>query len=56
MKKSPFTHARKQPHKLSLRSETIRMLTEHELTLVAAGNCMNGSAVTQNNTVTLGIC
>ncbi|HSK04188.1 MAG TPA: hypothetical protein VK932_23200 [Kofleriaceae bacterium] len=56
MKKSTTAHARKQLPKLSLRSETVRMLTEHELTLVAAGNCVNGSGQTHISTNLLGIC
>ncbi len=56
MKKSPSAHCSKQPRKLSLRSEIVRMLTEHELTLVAAGNCVNGSGQTQIGTNLVGVC
>ncbi len=56
MKKSPIAHASKQLRKLALRSETIRMLTEHELTIVVAGNCVNGSSQTHIETNLLGIC
>ena len=48
MKKSSFTHDNSKAHKLSLRSETVRILTERELILVAAGNCVNASTQSQN--------
>lgn len=56
MKKSPVAHAGKQPPRLSLRSETVRMLTQHELTLIVAGNCVQGSSHTNNETNAFGIC
>jgi hypothetical protein len=56
MKKSFVAHANKQHPKLSLRSETVRMLTQHELTLVVAGNCVNGSSQTNHETNLVGIC
>jgi hypothetical protein len=56
MKKSPVAHAGKQPPRLSLRSETVRMLTQHELILIVAGNCVQGSSHTHNETNALGVC
>jgi hypothetical protein len=57
MKKSDSTHNNSKTHKLSLRSETVRILTERELILVAAGNCVNASSYSQNTTSNLvGVC
>ncbi len=47
--KKPFTaHRNTGLAKLSFRSETIRVLTERELTLVVAGNCVKASEFSQN--------
>ena len=57
MKKSNSTQNRSQTDKLSLRSETIRILTERELILVAAGNCVTGSMESQATAANLdGVC
>ena len=57
MKKTNSTQNRSQADKLSLRSETIRILTERELFLVAAGNCVKASMDSQNSTTYLnGVC
>ncbi len=50
MKKSITSHRNVGITRLSLRSETIRMLTERELTLVVAGNCVKASGFSQNIT------
>jgi hypothetical protein len=57
MKKSDSTHTNSKTHKLSLRAETVRILTERELILVAAGNCVNASMQSQISTANLvGAC
>jgi hypothetical protein len=57
MKKSSITNNDSKPGRLSFRPETIRILTERELTLVVAGNCVKGSVVSQATTSTLvGTC
>lgn len=50
MKKSMTRRESTEPQKLSFRPETIRILTEQQLTLVAAGNCLNASMYSQNST------
>ena len=50
MKKLKLSPDHATPDKLSLRAETLRLLTERELILVAAGNCMNASAYSQGST------
>jgi hypothetical protein len=47
MKKSRIKYAHEKAPTLSLRRETLRILTARELTLVAAGNCLNGSDPSQ---------
>lgn len=47
--RSPVTRERSNPARLSLRAETLRALTARELTLVAAGNCLNGSLMSQTS-------
>jgi hypothetical protein len=57
MKKSTSTLMSAGNQKLSFRPETIRVLTERELTLVAAGNCLKASAHSQEtSSEQLGIC
>jgi len=57
MKKSNPARGNLKFKQLSLRSETIRILTERELTLVRAGNCLEGSVVTQDAAMALaGAC
>jgi hypothetical protein len=57
MKKSKATHKYVDRSKLSIRLETVRILTEHELSLVVAGNCVYGSAYTQQaDTKIVGTC
>ena len=53
MKKPDASPRRMKTNKLSLRIETIRILTERELTLVLAGNCVNASAYSQNTSSNL---
>jgi hypothetical protein len=50
MKNPQRSRAHAGPDKLSLRTETLRILTERELILVAAGNCLNASAYSQQTT------
>lgn len=52
MKNLTIARRKAATHKLSLHAETIRMLTGQELTLVVAGNCLNGSSGTQNTSPT----
>ena len=47
MKKSMRAHRNTGLKKLPFCPETIRILTEQELTLVVAGNCLNASVVSQ---------
>ena len=49
MKKSQVTRPDPSRRKLALRSETVRILTEREITLVAAGNCVHASVNSQSN-------
>jgi hypothetical protein len=57
MKKSMIARKNAATHKLSLHSETIRMLTGRELTLVVAGNCLDGSMASQiTSTMFAGAC
>jgi hypothetical protein len=43
--------------KMALRSETLRVLTQQELAVVAAGNCLNGSGISQETAAPLvGVC
>jgi hypothetical protein len=42
---------------MALRSETLRVLTQQELAVVAAGNCLNGSGISQETAAPLvGVC
>ena len=57
MKKPLASYRNTKTSKLSLRSDTIRILTERELTLVVAGNCIDASMISQKITTNLaGIC
>lgn len=56
MKKFNIARNNDKANKLQLRPETIRILTAHELALVAAGNCMNGSGHSNVNPTQFGIC
>jgi hypothetical protein len=57
MKQPKTTRDHAKADKLSLRSETVRILTERELILVAAGNCVNGSMISQGTVTNLvGAC
>ena len=57
MKKLNATHKNTNSNRLPLRSETVRILTARELSLVAAGNCFNGSQQSQNGGTNLvGVC
>jgi len=56
MKKPNLAYNAAGTNGLFLRAETIRILTKRELILVAAGNCLNGSAITQSPTTLAGIC
>jgi len=51
--RSRIAYDRSKSDKLSLRSQTLRILTERELTLVMAGNCVNGSIYSQGSTANL---
>lgn len=53
MKRTITSHRNVGFNKLSLRAETIRTLTERELILVVAGNCVNASMFSQNTTTNL---
>lgn len=46
MKKSHGSHRHANSNKLTLRGETVRILTDRELTVVIAGNCVYGSVPT----------
>jgi hypothetical protein len=46
MKRSNYSRNNVNSYKLSLRAETVRVLTERELALVVAGDCVYGSGVT----------
>ncbi len=57
MKKSGIECNHEKIPTLTLRRETLRILTARELRLVAAGNCANGSHQTQGSATNLvGIC
>ena len=57
MKRTVTSSTDPRADRLALRSETIRMLTERELVLVVAGNCLQASLITQNATTDrVGIC
>jgi hypothetical protein len=57
MKKPEISHRSTKTDKLPLRSETIRILTERELTLVVAGDCIYASLATQKTaTNAAGVC
>lgn len=56
MKKPNPSRDHTRPDKLSLRSETLRILTERELILVAAGNCLNASVYSQTTADAGGTC
>jgi len=55
MKKSNIRNSNLKTDKLSLRVEIVHVLTRQELTLAIAGNCQDGSVVTQLPPA-LGIC
>lgn len=57
MKKHDIARNNARINKLALRSETIRVLSEQELTLVVAGNCLNASVYSQTTSTNLpGVC
>jgi hypothetical protein len=57
MKRTGSMGNQQRGNKLSLRSEMIRILTEQELALVMAGNCMNGSQASHGiPTGVVGVC
>jgi hypothetical protein len=57
MKKSLIKYAHEKASTLTLRRETLRILTARELTLVTAGNCVNGSHQSQVSDFNLlGVC
>jgi hypothetical protein len=57
MKRSSWGARDSKSQKMSLRSETLRVLTQQELAVVIAGNCVNGSQISQETTAALlGIC
>lgn len=49
MKKSANARKSTANQRLTFSPETIRVLTERELTLVAAGNCLNASGYSQTS-------
>lgn len=57
MKRSGWGVRDSKSQKMSLRSETLRVLTQQELAVVAAGNCVNGSHMSQETaTALIGVC
>jgi hypothetical protein len=57
MKRTGSMGNQQRNNKLSLRSEMLRILTEQELALVVAGNCVNGSQESHGiPTGLLGVC
>jgi len=53
--KSHVTCEYSKSGRISLRSQTLRILTARELTLVVAGNCLNGSMLSQSTNL-VGLC
>jgi hypothetical protein len=57
MKRVDSTTKNNKLNKLPLRLETVRTLAERELTLVVAGNCLEGSVISQASTANAaGVC